>query len=170
MTIIEEINTKLENVEKTQGIVDWVIAEGKITNDFGDIQFFVFNTENKPRQKFVIDLLIKNNILSIKLNDYLSVRLNDDEEHLISKEIYDDIYKQCRELYKKNEPYTVKRNILNSINGYFNVYKTSLDDISLSFWKKIFSKLSFPKNELEYIFKHISNFNEVKNIYISTKG
>ncbi len=171
MTITEEIKTKLEIVEKTQDTVNWTIGVLRFTNDLGDNQLFVFNTDNDALKNFSVKFLINNDILSIKLND------DDIYENLVSKDKFSDTYQQCWalynkscELYNKYEQQMLEQNILNSINDYFNVSKTSLEEISLSFWIKILSILSFPNNELEYIFKHISNFKEVKKIYISSKG
>ena len=170
MTITEEIKTKLEIVEKTQDTVNWTIAVLRFTNDLGDNQLFVFNTDDDTIKNFSVKFLINNDILSIKLND------DDIYENLVSKDKFSDTYQQCWDLYhkscklyNKNEQQMLERNILKNINDYFNVSKISLEDISLSFWIKIFSILSFPNNELEYIFKHISNFKEVKKIYISSK-
>lgn len=170
MTITEEIKTKLEIVEKTQDTVNWTIAVVRFTNDLGDNQLFVFNTDNDAIQNFSVKFLINNDTLAIKLN------YDDEYENLISKEKFGDIYQQCWDLYhkccklyNKNEQQMLERNILKNINGYFNMSKISLEDISLSFWIKIFSNLSFSENELEYIFKHIYNFSEVKKIYISSK-
>lgn len=170
MTITEEIKTKLEIVEKTQDIINWTIAVVRFTNDLGDNQLFVFNTDNDTIQNFSVKFLINNDTLAIKLND------DDIYENLISKEKFGDTYQQCWDLYhkscklyNKNEQQMLERNILKSINSYFNVTKTSLEDISLSFWRKILPTLSFSKDELEYILKHISNFSEVKKIYVSSK-